>query len=127
MAGICHGSVGLLNIKLSDGKFLVKGKKVTGFTNEEEKEIKLEKVVPMLLQTELEKRGAQFVVAKNWTSNLQSDQRLITGQNAQSIQIIGVGCLDGLRQAYGRGIRLCNALVVRRRGSRSPKSIRFIA
>ena len=86
VAAICHGSIGLLNIKLTDGVPLVRGKKVTGFTNDEEIEVQLNKVVPMLLQTELEKKGARFVVAKNWTSNIQSDQRLITGQNAQSVQ-----------------------------------------
>lgn len=96
VAGICHGSVGLLNVRLSDGKYLVNGKKVTGFTNEEEKEIKLDKVVPMLLQTELEKRGARFVVAKNWTSNVQSDQRLITGQNAQSVEALAKALVQAL-------------------------------
>ena len=98
VAAICHGSVGLLNVKLSDGAPLVKGKKVTGFTNEEEKEIGLEKVVPMLLQTELEKKGAQFVVAKNWASHVQSDQRLITGQNAQSVEVLARALVQALKE-----------------------------
>ena len=88
VAAICHGSVGLLNISLSDGTPLVKGKKITGFTNEEEKEIGLEKVVPLLLQTELEKKSARFVAGENWASNVQFDKRLITGQNAQSVEAL---------------------------------------
>ena len=85
VGAICHGVIGLANVRLSNGKYLVEGKRLTGFTNAEEKEIKLEKVVPVLLQTVLEQRGAEFVAEKNWSVNVQADGRLITGQNAQSV------------------------------------------
>lgn len=96
VAGICHGTIGLLNITLSDGSQLVNGKSLTGFTDAEEKEIKLDGIVPMLLQTELQKKGARFVAAENWTSNVQSDQRLITGQNAQSVEALAKALVQAL-------------------------------
>lgn len=98
IAAICHGSIGLLNINLSNGTSLVKGKKITGFTNEEEKEIQLDEVVPVLLQTALEKKGSRFVVSENWTSNVQVDQRLITGQNAQSVEAFSTLLVKHLKE-----------------------------
>jgi len=60
VSSVCHGAVGLLNITLSDGTILVKGKKVTGFSNEEEKLAELDTFVPFLTETELVKRGAIY-------------------------------------------------------------------
>jgi len=60
VSSVCHGAVGLLNIKLSDGELLIKGKKVTGFSNEEEELAGLTKHVPYLTETELVKRGAIY-------------------------------------------------------------------
>ena len=52
VSSVCHGAAGLLNIQLSDGTLLVKGKKVTGFSNEEEKLAELDQFVPFLTETE---------------------------------------------------------------------------
>ncbi|KKO18575.1 MAG: Molecular chaperone Hsp31 and glyoxalase 3 [Candidatus Brocadia fulgida] len=60
VSSVCHGAAGLLNIKMSDGTLLVKGKKVTGFSNEEEKLAELDKYVPFLTETELVNRGAIY-------------------------------------------------------------------
>lgn len=60
VSSVCHGAVGLLNIKLSNGELLVKGKKVTGFSNEEEDLAGLSQHVPYLTETELVKRGALY-------------------------------------------------------------------
>jgi putative intracellular protease/amidase len=85
VSSVCHGAVGLLNIKLSNGTLLVKGKKVTGFSNEEEKLAELDKFVPFLTETELVKRGAVYQKAdKPWASFALEDARLITGQNPAS-------------------------------------------
>lgn len=85
VSSVCHGAVGLLNMTLSDGTILVKGKKVTGFSNEEEKLAELEKVVPFLTETELVKRGAIYQKAdKPGASFALEDARLITGQNPAS-------------------------------------------
>lgn len=60
VSAVCHGPAGLVNIRLSDGKYLVEGKKINAFTNEEEAAVKLDKVVPFLLESKLIERGAQF-------------------------------------------------------------------
>jgi len=98
VAAICHGSIGLMNITLSDGSPLIQGKKVTGFTNKEEKETGLDKVVPLLLETELEKKGGLFVAGPNWVSNVQSDQRVVTGQNAQSVEVFAETFVETLNE-----------------------------
>lgn len=85
VSSVCHGALGLLNIQLSNGTLLIKGKKVTGFSNEEEKLVELDKVVPFLTETELVKRGAVYKKAdKPWASFALEDFRLITGQNPAS-------------------------------------------
>jgi putative intracellular protease/amidase len=89
VAAVCHGPAGLVDIKLTDGSYLVKGKKVAAFTNDEEKAVGLTKVVPFLLADRLQERGARHVPAANWAENVQVDGRLITGQNPQSASELG--------------------------------------
>lgn len=99
VASVCHGVVGLLNVTLSDGSLLIEGKKVTGFTNEEERQAQLAEFVPYLPEDELRKRGAVFVQADApWASFAVEDKRLITGQNPAS----GAAVADLLIQAIGR-------------------------
>lgn len=85
VSSVCHGAVGLLNIKLSNGALLVNGKQVTGFSNEEEKLAELDQFVPFLTETELVKRGAVYQkAAAPWAAFAVADQRLISGQNPAS-------------------------------------------
>lgn len=85
VSSVCHGAAGLLNIKLSDGNLLVKGKKVTGFSNEEEKLAALDQYVPFLTETELINRGAIYQkAAEPWAVFAVQDERLISGQNPAS-------------------------------------------
>ncbi|MEO8327115.1 MAG: type 1 glutamine amidotransferase domain-containing protein [Nitrospirota bacterium] len=85
VSSVCHGALGLLNIRLSDGTVLIEGKNVTGFSNEEENLVELDKVVPFLTETELVKREAVYKKAdKPWASFALEDSRLITGQNPAS-------------------------------------------
>jgi putative intracellular protease/amidase len=85
VSSVCHGAVGLLNIKLSDGTRLIKDKEVTGFSNEEEKLAELDKFVPFLIETELLAQGAIYKkAAEPWAALAVEDQRLITGQNPAS-------------------------------------------
>ena len=85
----CHGPAALVSIKWSDGTYLVSGKKVTGFTDDEERKIKIEDYVPFLLETELRNRGGIFQAKANWTTNVVTDERLITGQNPGSAAEVG--------------------------------------
>lgn len=84
MAFVCHAPAVLKNVKNRKGDPLVKGKKVTGFTNSEEKAVELVDVVPFLLENMLKKKGAIFMKADNWTANVVKDGNLITGQNPTS-------------------------------------------
>lgn len=83
VGSVCHGPVGLANVKVG-GEPLVKGKKVCCFTNKEEEAMGLTKVVPFLPETRLTELGAVFVGAENWACNCQVDGKLVTGQNPAS-------------------------------------------
>jgi putative intracellular protease/amidase len=85
IASVCHGEAGLVNLKDADGNPLVRGKKVNGFTNEEEKLNGTDKMVPLSPEDELKKDGADFVKGKPYTEFAVEDQRFITGQNPMSI------------------------------------------
>ncbi|MGH8380126.1 type 1 glutamine amidotransferase domain-containing protein [Pseudomonas sp.] len=88
VASVCHGAVGLLNIKLSDNTLLLKDREVTGFSNIEEQLAELDKVVPYLTENELSARGGIYCKADDpWKAFAIADQkegRLITGQNPAS-------------------------------------------
>lgn len=98
VAGVCHGPAGLINIKLNNGKYLVDGKKINAFTNEEEAEVKLTNVVPFLLEDKLKERGAKFEKSGLWQNHVVSDQRVITGQNPQSAKSVGETILKELNK-----------------------------
>jgi len=98
VAAVCHGPAGLVNIKLNNGKYLVDGKKINAFTNEEEAEVKLTNVVPFLLEDKLKERGAKFEKSGLWQNHVVSDQRVITGQNPQSAKSVGEAILKELNQ-----------------------------
>ena len=83
VALVCH-SPGVLHRVTHQGEPLVKGKRVTGFTNEEEGEVKLTRVVPFLVEDELKRLGAIFEKVPNWQPYSIVDGRLITGQNPAS-------------------------------------------
>ena len=84
VGAVCHGPSALVDVKLSNGKYLVEGKDVNSFTNAEEEEVGLAKEVPFLLETKLKERGAKFHAGKNWENKVVVSERLITGQNPQS-------------------------------------------
>ena len=98
VSSVCHGVVGLLNITLSNGSLLVKGKTVTGFSNEEERLAELDKFVPFLTETELVSRGAVYTKAdKAWAPFAVEDDRLITGQNPASGGAVADRLIEALR------------------------------
>lgn len=84
VGAVCHGPAGLVNIKLSDGRDLVAGKRVASFTNEEEVAVGLENVVPFLLESTLIERGATHTKALNFQAHVEVSDRLVTGQNPAS-------------------------------------------
>ena len=83
VALVCHAP-GVLHRVTYKGAPLVQGRRVTGFTNEEEEEVQLTKVVPFLVEDELKRLGAIFEKVPNWQPFAIVDGRLITGQNPAS-------------------------------------------
>ncbi len=84
VALVCHAPGVLRHVKRPDGKPLVAGKKVTGFTNGEEEAVGLTKVVPFLVEDELTAQGGIFSKTQNWAVHVVTDGLLITGQNPAS-------------------------------------------
>ncbi|MFH0301861.1 type 1 glutamine amidotransferase domain-containing protein [Bradyrhizobium sp. 31Argb] len=81
---VCHSTGALRHVKAPDGKPLVQGKEVTGFTNGEEEAVGLTKVVPFLVEDEMLRLGAVFSKKANWAVHVVSDGLLTTGQNPAS-------------------------------------------
>lgn len=95
IALVCH-SPGVLRRVTYQGAPLVKGKRVTGFTNGEEEDVHLTKVVPFLVEDELMRLGAVFEKKRNWEPFSITDGRLITGQNPASSTGAAKALLDYL-------------------------------
>lgn len=94
VAAVCHGPTALVNVRLSDGRHLVDGRKVAAFTDSEERAVGLETVVPFLLETTLKQRGALHEGAADWHAKVVVDGRLVTGQNPQSATGVGEALRD---------------------------------
>lgn len=97
VAAVCHAPSVLLNAKDEDGHFLVKGKKVTGFSNTEEIAVELDKIVPFLLEDELKLKGGIYSKKPDWHSYVVKDGLLITGQNPQSSDAVAKELLAVLK------------------------------
>jgi putative intracellular protease/amidase len=89
VAAVCHGPAALVNVRLSDGRYLVAGQRVSAFTNDEERAVRLDHVVPFLLADALTARGAVHEPAPNWQAKVVVSERLVTGQNPASATGVG--------------------------------------
>ena len=96
VSAVCHGPAALVNARLSGGQLLVSGKNVAAFTDGEEEEVQSTDVVPFLLASTLNARGAHHKNTPNWSDNVVVDGRLITGQNPQSAASLGVALAAAL-------------------------------
>ncbi len=101
IALVCH-SPGVLRHVTYQGAPLVKGRRVTGFTNGEEEEVQLTGVVPFLVEDELIRLGAIFEKVRNWQPFHIVDGRLITGQNPASSTVTAQALLKVL--AAGKAV-----------------------
>lgn len=84
VAAVCHAPVALVNARGKDGQYLVKGRRVTGFTNTEEEAVGLTAAVPFLLEDRLKERGGIYGRADDWAPCVEVDGKLVTGQNPAS-------------------------------------------
>ncbi len=83
-AFVCHAPGVLRNVKAADGAPFVRGRRVTGFTNEEEAGVGLTDVVPFLIEDVFTEQGARYEKGAAWSEFVVEDGRLVTGQNPAS-------------------------------------------
>ena len=84
VGAVCHAPAVFRHTKGADGKPLVSGKKVTGFTNTEEEGVGLTDVVPFLVEDMLVAKGGEYRKGDDWSSFVVVDGKLVTGQNPAS-------------------------------------------
>jgi putative intracellular protease/amidase len=84
VSAVCHGPAGLLQATDRNGNSILKGKKITGFTNNEESAVGLTKAVPFLLENRMKELGGKFEKGQDFKPFIVSDGQLITGQNPKS-------------------------------------------
>ncbi|WP_299297038.1 type 1 glutamine amidotransferase domain-containing protein [uncultured Tateyamaria sp.] len=97
VSAVCHGPIVLANAKDPQGEYIVKGRKVTGFSNTEEEAVGLTKVMPQLLEDTLIARGGQYASLEDWTAHAQRDGNLMTGQNPNSSHAVAELVVEALK------------------------------
>ena len=95
---VCHAPAALKKVKGTDGESIVKGKKVTGFTNSEEKAVELTDVVPFLVEDMLKENGGIYSKKEDWAEYALQDGRLITGQNPASSKKVAEMLYDSVKK-----------------------------
>lgn len=98
ISSVCHGPVVLLNVKLSNGKLLLDGKKIISFTEAEEgiKKHYLKEVIPFMLDNELKNQGAYFSNKSPFESHVIIDNKIITEQNPASASKVAKAVIEKL-------------------------------
>ncbi len=97
VAAVCHAPGVLRHAKTADGKPLVQGRQVTGFSKAEEAAVQLTDVVPFLVEDELAALGGLYTKGPDWQPYIVSDGLLITGQNPASSVGVAQALLDRLK------------------------------
>ena len=98
VGAVCHGPAALVDVMLDDGKPLLANKAVTSFTNDEELLLipDAEQIFPFLLQSKIEKNGAQFIKGHTYLEQIAWDGSLITGQNPWSVWKLAESMIEQL-------------------------------
>lgn len=105
VGSVCHGPIALANVKLSNGEYLVKGKNVAGFCNEEEEVCGLLDKLPVhdgagrTCEEVLIARGGVYTKAAAWQPHVVSSERLFSGQNPASAGPVGDALVAALTSA----------------------------
>lgn len=94
ISSVCHGTAGIVNLKTKDGKYLVDGKRVSGYPDDyENKSEPYFKTFPFNQKT-IEERGGSFRFSERGKFTLEVDGRLVTGQNFQSSKPVSLKILE---------------------------------
>ncbi|EKF73877.1 hypothetical protein A11A3_11728 [Alcanivorax hongdengensis A-11-3] len=96
ISAVCHGPAALVGVRDENGVPLVQNRKVACFTNEEEREVGLDEVMPFLLETRLAELGAELHNKAKFEVQTVTDGRLVTGQNPPSSQLTAEAVLEAL-------------------------------
>lgn len=96
LGAVCHAPAIFRHPKAADGKSIVNGKKVTGFSNSEEDAVGLTNIVPFLVEDMLKENGGTYQKGDDWTSYIVTDGSLITGQNPASSEAVAVELIKAL-------------------------------
>lgn len=96
LAAVCHGPAAFLSAHLPDGTWLMKGRRLTGFSNEEENAATFAANAPWLLEDRLRLAGALYEAEPAWTPHVVVDGNLITGQQQKSAGVAAKAVLDKL-------------------------------
>jgi putative intracellular protease/amidase len=88
VAAVCHGPAAFVSAVDKDGKPLVKNRRVNCFTDEEERKVKKDKIVPFLLESKLRELGALIEKEQPFEAFIVEDSHLITGQNPKSAPLV---------------------------------------
>lgn len=104
VAAVCHGPAALVNVRNGDGTYLVETRRLTAFTDAEEREVKLDQAMPFLLESRLRERGAHVEVGENWADHVVVDGPLVTGQNPQSSHSTACAVLEQLTATAEHGM-----------------------
>lgn len=96
VSAICHGPAGLVNARLRSGAYLVEGKRLTSFSDDEEREVGKAQIVPYLLETTLRERGGDYRKVASFDPHVEVDGRLLTGQNPLSARLLANAIVEAL-------------------------------
>ncbi|KAF5021612.1 hypothetical protein F66182_6359 [Fusarium sp. NRRL 66182] len=95
VAAVCHGPIVFVNVTV-DGKPLLQGRQVAGFSNSEEDAVGLTSAMPVLLEDEIKRVGGNYVKGDDWSEKLAVDGQVITGQNPASAHAVGKAILKAI-------------------------------
>lgn len=97
VSAVCHAPAVFRDVKDSDGKPFLKGRKVTGFSNSEEDAVQLTDFVPFLVEDMVQEKGAHYSRGDDFTSYVVTDGQLITGQNPPSSEATAKAVIEALQ------------------------------
>ena len=97
ISAVCHGPAGLLQAKDKSGNSILRNKRVTGFTDDEEETVKLDKIVPFSLENKMKELGGDFEKTENFKPFIVSDGQIIAGQNPASAFLAAKKVVEILR------------------------------
>jgi len=102
IAAVCHGPAAFVDaIRTGEPETLVAGKRMTCFTDDEERAVKLDGLMPFLLESKLREQGANVVTGPNFSDHVEVDGTWITGQNPQSSASTAKAVIEALKTRAG--------------------------